>query len=232
MEAGKRICMSKNRYDFTLCWDCANATNVNCPWVGKSEPVPGWKARHTTIRERGQYIKSYRVESCPMFRRDGEKGGQFKHEPLVWNKNRDSDKRCPSVFPGGVVKPLDTFPLDDGSAGEAGRGNEQTRLLIENREFLPILFAMLERAVDDWKALDYGKKPEFKAIHEFIDRKEVCEFFFSDWFRAICTLLPYRPNEIRMSLHIPENAMEIFETGDEEAITRMFHLQKVREGCE
>lgn len=72
------------RYEHTLCWNCANACG-NCSWSGydkaakrvRFQPVEGWVAIPQKIlvnRERNgkrvrQYETSYIVINCPEFRR-------------------------------------------------------------------------------------------------------------------------------------------------------------------
>lgn len=52
----------------SLCWHCSR---LDCSWMGELEPVAGWTAKKTTIRNRvngkDSPIPSYRVESCPGF---------------------------------------------------------------------------------------------------------------------------------------------------------------------
>ena len=74
----------------TLCWDCALATEAGkCPWVGDGEPVDGWWARPKQIRmmvgkgdgTSATYLTdTYTVIMCPLFKRDGWRGGIFKHD--------------------------------------------------------------------------------------------------------------------------------------------------------
>ena len=74
----------------TLCWDCAYATDVcKCPWVGEGKPVDGWWARPKQIRmitgigngqSKTYLTDTYTVIMCPLFKRDGWRGGLYKHE--------------------------------------------------------------------------------------------------------------------------------------------------------
>ena len=64
---------------FTLCWDCAHATDDKCAWVRDGEAVEGWTATPTRLKWGGDYSKSYIVRACPMFKRDAENGGQRKY---------------------------------------------------------------------------------------------------------------------------------------------------------
>lgn len=81
----------------TLCWKCKYATGkkipepatltskktgatktcYSCPWASSFLPVPGWEAEKVTIKNRyGNEvveIKSYQINSCPLFEDDGLK---------------------------------------------------------------------------------------------------------------------------------------------------------------
>lgn len=59
----------------TICWNCRKATG-RCSWSNYWEhsPVPGWVAEPTKLKiNRGVYMDSYCVISCPEFERDGRK---------------------------------------------------------------------------------------------------------------------------------------------------------------
>ena len=77
--------MKKDSNVFSLCWDCAYATDPDaCEWSGNAEPVPGWKAEQTTLRiTKDDEIISYHVSMCPKFKRDSVAGGQ---EPCLMTK--------------------------------------------------------------------------------------------------------------------------------------------------
>ena len=65
----------KNNQPPTLCLDCAKATNEDaCPWVRSEQPVHGWSAVETHIHGE-QGFDTYRVVSCPLFKRDAFRGG-------------------------------------------------------------------------------------------------------------------------------------------------------------
>jgi hypothetical protein len=83
-----------------------------------------------------------------------------------------------------------------------------------DRDALDLAFGIIERAVIDWRALDYGRLAEVMVDGEAINRKETCEFFFSDWFKDLCNVTQFTPEQIRSFLHIPEDAMEIIQTAD------------------
>lgn len=72
----------------TLCWDCANATKPDvCCWCADFKPVPGWDAEPTTKQDGFDAYESYLVKHCPLFVRDGERGGarkaRWNSEPLA-----------------------------------------------------------------------------------------------------------------------------------------------------
>lgn len=63
----------------TLCWDCANAINPKvCCWCAELKPVPGWDAEPTIKQECFEPFESFLVKNCPLFVRDGERGGTRK----------------------------------------------------------------------------------------------------------------------------------------------------------
>ena len=64
----------------TLCWHCRNAvpspeSGAGCSWSLGGTPVKGWKAQRRDIHgyKDGEWtpgvIESYRVQSCPEFRK-------------------------------------------------------------------------------------------------------------------------------------------------------------------
>jgi len=68
----------------TLCEKCANAVpnaHHGCPWSERGEPVPGWTAEATSIRQqttlfkkpKPRYIDSFCIEACPLFIPDEER---------------------------------------------------------------------------------------------------------------------------------------------------------------
>ena len=220
----------------TLCWDCKNATNNDCPWVDRGEPVPGWGARATKIRHRhgtGDAVitNSFHVWRCPLFERDAAKGGREK----VALGGETNDKK-----PGGN-KPSSASAVyrmaitpDSGRVGNSNRPvadsqNGGTRVLNpppNDREILNLAYGILEGAVDDWKALDYGRKAEAMVERgEFVKRENMVEFFFSRWFTQLCEPLHYSPEEIREALNIPPDAWRIVLSQDEGRIERAFDRQ-------
>lgn len=60
-------------YRETLCWNCKHAVPnevYGCSWSMFGEPVEGWQATKTTIKEKGEKaIESYCVCKCPRFKR-------------------------------------------------------------------------------------------------------------------------------------------------------------------
>lgn len=201
--------------EHTLCWDCGNATNDACPWVDAGMPVPGWWATPSKIKTCGVLSDSYRVIKCPLFVRDADKGGLVK-VPLKGerhNGNSNHSKHRPVDAWSRVAVSRRPVGVDNGSGAVAHRGSGKARRSVE-REVLDLAFGIIERAVLDWKALDYGRLAEVMVDGEAISRKETCEFFFSDWFKDLCNVTQFTPEQIRGFLHIPEDAMEIIQTAD------------------
>ena len=203
--------MSKEKS--TLCWDCANATNNDCPWVDRGEPVDGWWARHRRISSGWRPYDTFCVLRCPMFVRDAMRAGQTPYKPLKGESNEDCNhNKCGASLPvGGVVEHPCPCNMDDVGgtlAGETGRG--QRVLNQPNRDAFDLAYCIIERAVEDWKALDYGRRSEVFIDKEVAERKEVLEFFFSHWFEVLCdAALDYTPQQIRKALRIPEDALEV-----------------------
>ena len=121
-----------------------------------------------------------------------------------------------------------------GSLGHSNRPvadsqNGGTRVLNpppNDREILNLAYGILEGAVDDWKALDYGRKAEAMVERgEFVKREDMVEFFFSRWFTQLCEPLHYSPEEIREALNIPPDAWRIVLSQDEGRIERAFDRQ-------
>ena len=62
--------------EHTLCWNCRNATNPDvCPWVRDFTPVKGWKAESNMVGRKPYIYESFLVKECPLFKRDGFRGG-------------------------------------------------------------------------------------------------------------------------------------------------------------
>lgn len=77
----------------------------------------------------------------------------------------------------------------------------------EEREIIDLAYGILERAVLDWKLLEYGRKEAAMVERgEWVKRDDMVAFFFSKWFHRLCEPLHYSPEEIRAALNIPECA--------------------------
>lgn len=205
---------------FTLCWDCKNATSSKCPWVDRFEPVEGWCARHHRVS--GSYFPydSYCVIRCPLFKRDADRGGQTPYpKPLKGdgkNEKRNSNKRGTPVPVRGVVEPTGYRSVDDVRRPVVVETGWRQRVLDQpNRDVFDLAYVILERAVEDWKALDYGRRSEVIVDKELVERDEVVEFFFSKWFEILLNAtLPYTPAQIRRYIHMPENIREILDCAE------------------
>lgn len=66
----------------TICWSCKRACG-GCAWSKKFEPVEGWNAEETLVKNwkywkrrdgvkmsKPEYTKSYVVKSCPLYQRE------------------------------------------------------------------------------------------------------------------------------------------------------------------
>lgn len=205
----------------TLCWDCKWAVYQDkCPWSDHLEPVEGWGANKQKVSRGYLPYASYHVWRCPMFKRDAENGGRKKHYtvglkymPLKRGRkseNSNSDKRGASVPVGGVAKSDGDGSVDFRSRDMADKAERRQRVLDQpHRDVLDLSFLILERAVEDWKALDRGARKEVMVDKEIVEREEVVKFFFSDWFKELCVPTGYTPKQIRRFIQMPEDALEI-----------------------
>lgn len=217
----------------TLCWDCALATSDKCPWADHGEPVDGWGARATKIKHRhgtGDAVitDSFHVWRCPLFERDAERGSMKKvalgGETNVKGMCGNKPSSASAVYRMAITS-------DSGRVGNSNRPvadsqNRGTRVLNpppNDREILNLSYAILESAVEDWKALDYGRKTEAMVEKgEWVKRDETVAFFFSQWFAQLCEPLHYSPEEIRAALNIPPDAWWAVLSKDEGRIESAF----------
>ena len=194
------------RHEHTLCWDCSHATDNKCPWATSERPVPGWRARPTTIRFASEKTDSFHVYYCPLFDRDAERGGLKK---VALGGETDERSNCNNSGLTATVYRMANVShsgnLGSGDSPVADRRDRQARGLKADREILDLAFGIIEKAVQDWKVLEYGRKES--AMVEKVDwvhREDLLEFFFSKWFARLCEPLAYTPEEIRAALNIPE----------------------------
>lgn len=195
------------RHEHTLCWDCKNATSMDCPWVDRGVPVEGWRARKTTIRFACENSESYHVHFCPLFERDAANGGLKKVALGGENGKGNSGcgQSCTADARYRMAQHINPGSLGNSRGSVVDRGDRQTRLL---REDLDLAFGIIEQAVRDWKSLENGRKEETMVEKgEWVSRTELVEFFFSKWFSRLCEPLHYSPEEIREALRIPEDAL-------------------------
>lgn len=81
---------------------------------------------------------------------------------------------------------------------------------------MDLAFGIVEQAVRDWKALDYGEKAEVVMDGVMVSRREVVRFFFSEWFLHLIEHFPYTPRQIRKELNIPEDALQKLDSNESE----------------
>lgn len=203
----------------TLCWDCANATNNDCPWVDRAEPVPGWGAKKTKIRKGGKVIcESYHIRSCPKFKRDAENGGRKKYQsrleydPLGGEKNEGSnfDKHNRPDAWDRMVKHNDSQPVGNRGGAVADKGSRGTWGDLNNVERDPFDLALgiIERYALDWRALEFGARDFALVDGVLVSKEDTACFFFEPWFETLCTAIHYTPKQIRKALRIPEDLIE------------------------
>lgn len=74
-----------------------------------------------------------------------------------------------------------------------------------------IVLETLIQAVEDWKALDYGRIEEKKYCGQLIRSEDLINFFNSKYFAYLvkhCT--NYKPRQIRKALHVPYREVVIW----------------------
>lgn len=49
-----------------LCWTCGNACD-RCSWIREFQPVAGWDAVPTIIKDKEGYMESYKISRCPNY---------------------------------------------------------------------------------------------------------------------------------------------------------------------
>lgn len=85
---------------------------------------------------------------------------------------------------------------------------DRTFMSYKEKAFLEMSACIIEQAVEDWKALDYGKlnRTIGKPGNDYIYLDEVLPFFQSRWFEHLLSFaLPtHTPQEVRKALRIPE----------------------------
>ena len=197
---------------FTLCWDCANASG-GCSWADELQPVEGWQAYPCVANSRYLPYDSFIVLTCPLFERDAVSGGQDRY--LLGKKRKrngtgNNRKRGSADVKNRMAQSHGSDRVDVRSSRISVRQDESTRDVIE------LAFGIVEQAVRDWKALDYGRKPEALMDGVTVTRREVVRFFFSEWFLHLIEPFPYTPKQVRKALNIPENALELLDSNDSE----------------
>lgn len=55
--------------DFQPCWTCENCYS-DCSWSRDFIPVKGWTAEKTFIPSNGEYAESYKIISCPEYKKE------------------------------------------------------------------------------------------------------------------------------------------------------------------
>lgn len=160
----------------TLCWDCANSTDINaCPWASEGKPVDGWWAlpRKQKYRiEATQFLPArtriedtYCVIMCPLFKRDAYRAGlsPLKEEHTDINDASDLDLRR-------------------------------------------IAAAVITQAVLDWERLERGKfKKTITAEGSTVKAINLIEWFNSPEFAVMLSAVShFTPKQIREKLEVPD----------------------------
>ena len=84
---------------------------------------------------------------------------------------------------------------------------ERAPIKVDNRDTVTLAEAIIERAVMDWKYIEYGQMED--KIHSngtAIWKDELLEFFFSSWFECLlASFSQHSPEQIRRFLQITDN---------------------------
>lgn len=80
------------------------------------------------------------------------------------------------------------------------------KITIDDQDAVNLAEAIIERQVEDWKFLEYGRLDNITFCGSRIKRKECLEFFFSPWFEQLLASFSDRsPEEIRGYIRIYES---------------------------
>lgn len=74
----------------------------------------------------------------------------------------------------------------------------------ETQIYVNIASAIIQQAVEDWRYLQESGEDKTRYLSQPIDRGELLNFFYSDWFEFLLSYaLPgYTPEDIRAALQI------------------------------
>ena len=120
----------------------------------------------------------------------------------------------------GGAYPMDSYlviecPLFNRSSYGAGMATDimcgrEDSFDLSNDDLKAISCAIIERYVEDWKFIDYGEKDNINYCGGVLKRKEILEFFISEWFADLldATGLPIMPEQVWSALKITPQLYE------------------------
>lgn len=80
------------------------------------------------------------------------------------------------------------------------------RIKPEEDEIVELAEAIVERAVEDWKYLEYGQLSKVRCHGDLLERDELLCFFFSGWFNVLLQSFSERnPSQIREWIRITDD---------------------------
>jgi len=83
------------------------------------------------------------------------------------------------------------------------------RVTIDADDVPNLAEAVIEQAVTDWIALDYGELDSLRFCGQLVERDKLLEFFFSKWFEILLESFSERtPQQIRRAIKIPGNTIK------------------------
>lgn len=160
----------------TLCWDCANATEINkCPWCAEFKPVEGWWAIPKKTK--------YRLEATPNL-------------PIRW---REEDTYCVLMCPlfERTSYRAGMYPLKS--------EKHSSMYSATDADIKKLVAAIIAQAVDDWERLERGRfKKAITAEGVTIKSYKLIEFFNSRRFSAmLAAVSDLTPEQVREVLEVP-----------------------------
>jgi len=82
---------------------------------------------------------------------------------------------------------------------------KRDRISLDDNDVVNLAAAIIERMVEDWRFLDYGKLDNITFCGSRIRKSDCVEFFFSPWFETLlAAVTDVTPDEVRKAIKIPE----------------------------
>lgn len=113
-----------------------------------------------------------------------------------------------SPFQSFNIRACPKFKRDSYCGGLVDPPNKR-RVTIYMDDIPNLAEAIVEQAVTDWIALDYGEIDSLRFCGQLVEREKLLEFFFSKWFEILLESFSERtPQQIRRAIKIPGKSVE------------------------